>query len=174
MTHGDDRRRAVGARISALRKHRGLSLSGLAREARIGKGSLSELEGGQRNPTLDTLYAVAGPLGVPLSALLGEDSGTEGVDPHLAARLLHVEHHDDGSVSEVFWLRVTQGGTRESPAHGPGVVEHVYVVSGHLCAGRAGEEHTAGPGESLQWLSDAPHTYRSDDGALAVLTIRTP
>ena len=69
MTPGEDRRRAVGARISAIRKQRGLSLSGLAREARIGKGSLSELEGGQRNPTLDTLYAIAGPLGVPLSLL---------------------------------------------------------------------------------------------------------
>ncbi|MFT4394283.1 helix-turn-helix domain-containing protein [Gordonia lacunae] len=174
MTHGDDRRRAVGARISALRTQRGLSLSGLAREAGIGKGSLSELEGGHRNPTLDTLYAIAGPLGVPLSALLGEESGTEGAGPHLAARLLHVEHHDDGSVTEVFWLRVTPGGTRESPAHGAGVVEHVHVVSGHLCAGRAGAEHTAGPGESLQWLSDTVHTYRSDDGALAVLTIRSP
>lgn len=174
MSDGEDRRRSVGTRITTLRHRRGLSLSALAREAGIGKGSLSELEAGHRNPTLDTLYAVAGPLGVPLTALLGEDTGVEGASPHLAARLLHVEHHDDGSVTEVFWLRVTPGGTRESPAHGPGVVEHVHVVSGHLRAGRAGEEHTAGPGESLQWLSDATHTYRSDDGALAVLTIRSP
>ncbi|WP_439030299.1 helix-turn-helix domain-containing protein [Gordonia terrae] len=174
MTDGEDRRRSVGTRITTLRHRRGLSLSALAREAGIGKGSLSELEAGQRNPTLDTLYAVAGPLGVPLTALLGEDTGAVGSSPHLSARLLHVEHHDDGSVTEVFWLRVTPGGVRESPAHGPGVVEHVYVVSGHLVAGRVDHERAAGPGESLQWLSDAAHTYRSDDGALAVLTIRSP
>ncbi|MCR5977530.1 helix-turn-helix domain-containing protein [Gordonia jinghuaiqii] len=174
MTHGDDRRRTVGTRIATLRTRRGMSLSALAREAGIGKGSLSELEAGQRNPTLDTLYAVAGPLGVPLTALLGQESGAEGASPYLAARLLHVEHVPDAGTVEVFWLQVTPGGVRESPAHGPGVVEHVHVVSGHLVAGRVGEERTAGPGHSLQWISDVPHTYRSDDGALAVLTIRSP
>lgn len=174
MATADERRRAVGARITALRERRDLSLSGLAREAGIGKGSLSELEAGQRNPTLDTLYALAGPLGVPLTALLGEDTGTEGASPHLAARLLHVEHLPDGSTTEVFWLHVTPGGIRESPPHGAGVVEHILVVSGHLEAGRAGAEQAAGPGEALQWVSDVPHAYRSDDGALGVLTIRSP
>ncbi|NDK92146.1 helix-turn-helix transcriptional regulator [Gordonia desulfuricans] len=170
---GDPRRRMVGARIADLRSQRGLSMSALARAAGIGKGSLSELESGQRNPTLDTLYAVAGPLGVPLTALLGGQSGTEGADPHLSARLLHVEHHPDGGVTEVFWLRVGPG-MRVSPAHGDGVVEHLQVVRGHLVAGPTGAESAAGPGESLHWVSDTEHTYRSDDGALAVLTIESP
>jgi len=80
----------------------------------------------------------------------------------------------DGTTTEVFWLHVTPGGVRESPAHGPGVVEHILVASGHLVAGRVGEERSAGPGESIEWISDVSHTYRSDDGALAVLTIRSP
>ena len=54
---------AAGARVRALRTSAGLSLSALAAEAGIGKGSLSELESGRRNPTLDTLYALARPLG---------------------------------------------------------------------------------------------------------------
>lgn len=171
---GDERRRAVGARIATLRSEKGMSLSALARAAGIGKGSLSELESGQRNPTLDTLYAIAGPLGVPLTALLGEESGTEGAGPYLSARLLHVEHHPDGATTEVFWLQVRAGGTRVSPAHGPGVVEHMRVVRGHVIAGPRGAERGAGPGESLQWVSDAEHTYRSNDGALAILTIDSP
>ncbi|ACY20082.1 helix-turn-helix domain protein [Gordonia bronchialis DSM 43247] len=170
----EDRRTAIGARITELRTARSMSLSALARAAGIGKGSLSELESGQRNPTIDTLYAVAGPLGVPLSALLGEESGTEGSGRSLSARLLHVEHHPDGAVTEVFWLTVTPGDVRESPAHGPGVVENVHVVSGNLTAGRRGAENSAGPGETLQWISDVRHTYRSDAGAQAVLTIHTP
>ena len=171
----DSRRRTVGARIAAIRAQRGLSLSELARQAGIGKGSLSELEAGQRNPTLDTLYAVAGPLGVPLTALLGEESGTEGSGEHLRAQLLHVEHHDDGSVTEVFWLTVLPGGTRISPPHGPGVIEHVHVVTGELTAGRLGREEYATAGDSLRWVSDAEHSYRSgDEPASAVLTIRSP
>ncbi|MFW0794117.1 XRE family transcriptional regulator [Gordonia sp. CPCC 205515] len=169
-----DRRRIVGERIAALRAEAGLSLSELARQAGIGKGSLSEIESGQRNPTLDTLYAVAGPLGVPLTSLLGETSGTEGSGEYLHAQILHVEHHSDGATTEVFWLRVLPGGIRTSPAHGPGVVEHVHVVAGNLRAGRVGDEADASQGDSLQWISDVPHTYRTDAGAEAVLTIHSP
>ncbi|MGC4962949.1 helix-turn-helix domain-containing protein [Gordonia sp. DT218] len=170
----EHRRQAVGSRIAALRADRGLSLSELARRAAIGKGSLSEIEAGQRNPTLDTLYAVAGPLGVPLTALLGEDAGTEGSGEFLHAQILHVEHHPDGATTEVFWLRILPGGVRTSPAHGAGVTENVHVVTGALEAGRAGTERHAEPGETLQWISDVEHTYRSRTGATAVLTIHSP
>ncbi|GAC70140.1 helix-turn-helix domain-containing protein [Gordonia soli] len=171
----DRRRRIVGARIGRIRAERGWSLSELARQAGIGKGSLSEIEAGQRNPTLDTLYAVAGPLGVPLTALLGEESGLEGSGDHLRAHLLHVEHHTDGSTTEVFWLIVLPGGIRTSPAHGQDVIEHILVVDGELTAGRVGEEQHAGPGESIRWESDVSHTYDSGSApASAVLTIRTP
>ncbi|MYR07035.1 helix-turn-helix domain-containing protein [Gordonia sp. SID5947] len=170
----EQRRQAVGSRIAALRTDRGFSLSELARRAAIGKGSLSEIEAGQRNPTLDTLYAVAGPLGVPLTALLGEDAGTEGSGEFLHAQILHVEHHPDGATTEVVWLRVLPGGVRTSPAHGPGVTENVHVVTGELEAGRAGGELHAGPGETLQWTSDVEHTYRSTHGATALLTIHSP
>src|SRR4051812_41709202 len=57
---------AVGQRLRRLREERGLSLSALARAAGLGKATLSGLEHGTRNPTLETLYAVAGALGVPL------------------------------------------------------------------------------------------------------------
>ncbi|MFW0783249.1 helix-turn-helix domain-containing protein [Gordonia sp. CPCC 206044] len=172
--HDGRRRRAVGHRIAALRGDRGLSLSELARRAGIGKGSLSEIEAGQRNPTLDTLYAVAGPLGVPLTALLGEEAGTEGSGEFLHAQILHVEHHPDGATTEVVWLRVLPGGTRTSPAHGPRVTETVLVVTGEVVAGPVGAESHAAAGETLQWTSDTEHTYRSVDGATAVLTIHTP
>ncbi|HEY9293380.1 MAG TPA: helix-turn-helix transcriptional regulator, partial [Microlunatus sp.] len=49
---------AVGRRLREVRVSRGLSLSELARQAGIGKGSLSEIETGRRNPTLETLYAL--------------------------------------------------------------------------------------------------------------------
>src|SRR6185369_8292111 len=62
----------VGARIRELRAARGWSLSSLAERAGVGKATLSEIESGQRNPTLETLYAIAAPLRVGLSALLAE------------------------------------------------------------------------------------------------------
>ncbi|HLU53085.1 MAG TPA: helix-turn-helix transcriptional regulator, partial [Acidimicrobiia bacterium] len=45
----------VGARVRDLRKARGMSLGALAKATGVGKGTLSELESGRRNPTLATL-----------------------------------------------------------------------------------------------------------------------
>ncbi|MCM2416499.1 helix-turn-helix transcriptional regulator [Streptomyces sp. RKAG290] len=53
----------LGRRLRALRQEQGLSLSELSRRSRVGKGTLSELESGQRNPTLETLYALTTALG---------------------------------------------------------------------------------------------------------------
>lgn len=94
-----DRLSAVGRRIRELREGQGVSLSALAARAGIGKGTLSELETGQRNPTLETLYALAAPLRVPLAVLLGEELGAEASDEAVTARLLGVRHHDDGGIT---------------------------------------------------------------------------
>src|SRR5581483_5197516 len=76
-----DLARLVGDRLRTVRKERGLSVGALAAAADIGKGSLSEIENGARNPTLGTLYALAGALGVPLAALLAARAGTRVASP---------------------------------------------------------------------------------------------
>ncbi len=152
---------AVGERIARLRQSRGLSLSALARAAGIGKGSLSELESGQRNPTLSTLYAVAGQLGVPLTSLVGTVAGVEASDGVLTARLLHVDQNEDGTTTEVYWLDVRPGRARLSPSHGSAVTEHVLVLRGTLRAGPQGQESSASAGQWLRWTSDTAHSYEA-------------
>ena len=71
----------VGERLRAIRAERGLSLGALATMAGIGKGSLSEIEHGTRNPTLSTLYALANALELPLAWLLAERTGAEVSSP---------------------------------------------------------------------------------------------
>lgn len=170
-----DRLSAVGRRIKVLRSEQGMTLSTLAARAGIGKGTLSELETGQRNPTLETLYALAKPLRVPLVALLGEEPGAEASDDVVSARLMGVRHHDDGGITEVYWLTIAADGSRLSPAHGAGVTEHLLVVRGSATVGRVGEQHLIGAGESHTWLSNDDHSYAAaGEGAVAVLTITSP
>lgn len=170
-----DRLTAVGRRIRELREEQGVSLSALAARAGIGKGTLSELETGQRNPTLETLYALAAPLQVPLAVLLGEEPGAEASDDAVSARLMGIRHHDDGGITEVYWLAIAPEGSRVSPPHGPGVTEHLLVVRGSATVGRAAEEITITAGESHSWRSDVDHSYTAaGEGALVVLTISSP
>jgi transcriptional regulator with XRE-family HTH domain len=48
----------------------GLSLTELARRAGIAKSTLSQLESGAGNPSVETLWALAVALGVPFSRLV--------------------------------------------------------------------------------------------------------
>jgi transcriptional regulator with XRE-family HTH domain len=166
---------AVGARIRSLRAERGLSLSALADAAGIGKGSLSELETGQRNPTLETLYAVAGPLGVPLAALVDFRAGSVIADDGFEGVLLHTER-DAGTTSEVYLLRVSAGTTRSSPAHADGVVEQLLVLAGSCRVEYGDRSVEAATGGHLAWPADVPHRYTAtgDTDLRAVNVIVTP
>ena len=165
---------AIGARVRAARQRAGLSVSGLAARAGIGKGSLSELENGTRNPTLSTLYALAGAVGVPLATLLVEP-GSLVASPGIEARLLDARRHRDGTTVEVYLLRLLPGAEHRSGAHGPGVTEHLLVTHGRARAGAVGQEQEAAAGETAVWVSDVEHGYEALGGepVEAVLTIRS-
>lgn len=195
----DDLARLTGERLRAARRERGLSLGALAAAAHVGKGSLSEIENGVRNPTLGTLYALAGALGVPLATLLADRPGVRVASPGIEARLLDVSRdaghgggrdevhgggrdaghdgvHDGWQTVEVYRLRIEAGHGHRSPAHGPGVTEHLLVTSGRARVGRLGEETEIGPGQAAQWASDVPHGYTAlgPDPVESVLVIRSP
>jgi transcriptional regulator with XRE-family HTH domain len=164
----------VGERLRRARTERGLSLGALAAAAGVGKGSLSEIEHGARNPTLGTLYALSGALGLPLSWLLAERVGTQVASPGITARLLDA-HADDAGTVEVYALRLEPGRVHTSAAHGPGVVEHLVVTRGRARVGAAGAQVTLGTGDATTWTSDTDHSYEALDApADAVLVVRTP
>lgn len=172
----------IGRKITGLRRASGMSLSELARRAGLGKGTLSELEAGHRNPTLETLYALTAPLGVGLATLidLGEPAGrTRGAasGDGVVAILLDVFTEPRGpGVTEVYRLLIVPGERRISPAHGPGVREQLTGVSGEALVGRIGHEQRVVPGGTFSWISDVPHTFAAvgDVAARGVLLITHP
>jgi transcriptional regulator with XRE-family HTH domain len=175
----DDLARLVGERLRAARQERGLSLGALAEVAHVGKGSLSEIENGARNPTLGTLYALAGALGVPLATLIADRAGVRVASPGIEARLLDVSHEGGpggGQTVEIYRLRLEPGRLHRSPAHGLGVVEHMLVISGRARVGRLGEETEIGADQAARWASDVPHGYAAlgADPVESVLVIRSP
>lgn len=171
----DDLAALVGARVRSARQERGLSVGALAQAAGIGKGSLSEIEHGTRNPTLSTLYALANALELPLAHLLSGRVGARLSQPGIEGRLLDVSTPAGWTV-EVYRMTFEPGAERRAEGHGPGVVEHLLVTAGRLRVGRLGQERELGVGETLTWLSDAPHTYVAVGAAPAeaVVVIRSP
>lgn len=167
---------AVGARLRATRNERGLSLGALAVRAEVGKGSLSEIENGSRNPTLATLYALANALDVPLATLLAEAPGSELSSPGITVRLLDTTHQSDGTTVETYLLDFSPGHQHRSGAHPPGVIEHLHLTQGRARVGPLAAPRDLAAGDSITWPADTDHGYEALDGrpARAVGVIRTP
>lgn len=175
----------TGARIRSLRAERGLSLSELARRAGIGKATLSGLEAGRRNPTAETLYAIAGQLDLPLAALLPAPEGSDGADVAGTAPVVHgdavtvtlLAAFTDGGVStELYRLLIRPGPVQTSPAHAPGVVEYLTVFAGTARVGPVRAPLVVAAGGHASWVSDGPHIYTALGGVAveASLLIRHP
>lgn len=167
----------IGSRVRALREGRGLTLSALARRAKVGKATLSGLEHGTRNATLETCYAIAGVLEVPIAALLGPVGERE---PQIAgasvtARLLEV-FEDASATTELFHLRIAPGRTQRSPAHGPGVWEVITVFRGTALVGDPDAPSQVLAGSHLRFAADREHLYATatSEAVEASLVIRSP
>ncbi|MER6978076.1 helix-turn-helix domain-containing protein [Streptomyces carpinensis] len=171
----------VGRRLRELRTARGLSLSELARRSGVGKGTLSELESGTRNPTLETLYALTTALNRPLSAVLSDDPPPR-AEPHEGAvsgsavtAVLIERHEDDDAVTDIFRITIAAGATQESAAHVAGTTESLMILSGTAVVGVLGAPSSVGPGMSVRWPSDTPHLYSAPHGDVhGILFVRYP
>src|SRR6476661_3473883 len=60
----------IAASLRRERERAGLSLTEVARRAGVAKSTLSQLESGTGNPSVETLWALAVALGVPFSQLV--------------------------------------------------------------------------------------------------------
>lgn len=164
----------VGANVRLLRRTRGLSLIDLAQHADVAKGTLSQLEAGRGNPTIETLGALSRALGVTVRDLVtapsddapevvraGEGLRVAGWTPE--ARLIY-RAHAAGAITELYGLRLGAGVVQQSPAHPPGVIEQLYVLSGTIAVGPENAQVMLNAHDFVRFDADQPHRYAAPDG----------
>ena len=172
--------RLVGARIRRLRMARGWSMSSLAARAHLGKATLSEIESGQRNATLETMYAIAAQLQIGLSELLTEAGRAPETAPVVRGRAVEARlvaaYRDPSVTTEIYRLQIRPGRPQISPGHGPGVIEHLFITAGAVRIGPVENPIEVSAGEDWSWESSSTHSYSAIGGqvAEAVLVIRHP
>lgn len=171
----------VGAQIKLRREQRGHSLTELARRADIGKGTLSSLEAGRGNPTLDTLDALARALGIPLTDLLTPTASgdvthvkAEPVLPQEFSRQF-MARLSGGHSLEIWRLHMPANDVFDGVPHAPGTVEHMLLVAGSLRAGPVDSPVDLEPGDLVAFSGDVPHRYiAGPDGAEIHFIFATP
>jgi transcriptional regulator with XRE-family HTH domain len=173
--------KVVGENLKRLRAERTLSLSDLARASGVAKATLSALEGGRGNPTLETLSALAAALQVPMGDLITAADpepvtvvrADEGTDIRGTANDLRlVARFTPGGTVEVYEASWPKRSTRNAGGHGPGTREHVFVTRGGLKVGPVGREVGLAGGDYATFAADDPHIYEARAGTRALLLMQ--
>jgi transcriptional regulator with XRE-family HTH domain len=157
--------------IRRERERAGISASELARRAGIAKSTLSQIEAGTGNPSIETLWALAVALGVPVSRLIeppqppvrvvraNEGPTTQSGHADYAARLL--ASCPPGARRDLFTIRVQPGPAHLSEPHPPGTREHVILCSGRARLGPTGEPVELGAGDYAAYSADVRHVFEA-------------
>jgi transcriptional regulator with XRE-family HTH domain len=166
----------IGSNVRELRRRAGLPALELARRSGVARNTLTALEAGRGNPTVDTLYALADALGAPLSALLepppsgaqviraGEGTQVEGAA--LDARLLETVRRGE-LLAEVYAIRFHAGKARHAPPHPLGVEERLHLHTGRVRVGPQEAPIELGPGDYARYSGAVPHLYEALEGDAA-------
>lgn len=169
--------------IVRLRRQRGLSLSSLAEQSGVAKGTLSNLERGMGNPTLETIFALSRGLGYPISDLIADK---DEVAPTFVSRedapqirgvavelRLYNRSVSMGSATEIYDFRCLPGNRQLSDGH-PGL-EHIAVKQGRLLVGPTASPVEVGPGDYVSFPATDEHFYEAiDDVVEGFLVINYP
>jgi transcriptional regulator with XRE-family HTH domain len=164
----------LGARLRRLRRERGWRLEDLAERTGLSRAYLSRLEGGERQPSLSSLFGVASAYGVPFSSLFEPEQEAEDLVIVRASGnevqrgnggLLYSRLSDGGWAFNLQPLRVVVPAERE----GGELYRHegeqwLYVLSGRLRFGIGAEEVVLGTGDAAHFDADKPHRFEALDG----------
>jgi transcriptional regulator with XRE-family HTH domain len=175
-------RQTIAAALRRERERLGVSLAELARRAGIAKSTLSQLESGTGNPSIETLWALAVALDVPFSRLVDPPSDPVQVIRAGEAPTLHSEHAaytgallsscPPGARRDLHVITAEPGAAREAHAHIRGTTEHLVVIAGRWRVGPLGAEVEVGPGDYARFPGDRPHGYSAlAPGSSAVLVM---
>lgn len=174
MTQADAGGAPLDVIAASLRRERaraGLSLTEVARRAGVSKSTLSQLESGTGNPSVETLWALGVALDVPFAKLVdpprprvqviraGEGPAVHSEKADYVATLL--SSCPPNARRDLYLVTAQPGTPRESDPHMPGVVEHVVLASGRAYAGIPDDPVELHPGDYLAYPGDAPHIFKA-------------
>lgn len=166
-----------GADIREARRARSMTLDALARESGVSKSVLSQIERGQTNPTVATLFSIARALDLDPSTLFGGARPSGPAAPTIVRvsraetpvmadeaggyRLTILNPPEMTGTREVYRLQLEPGGVLDSRPHAPGAREQLTVLAGavEVQAGTATE--TLGEGDSARYAADIAHCIRA-------------
>lgn len=161
----------IAENLRRLRTERNLSLGQLAELCGVSKVMLSQIEKGDTNPTINTLWKIANGLKVPYTALLEQQEHTAVVIRKAVLPVQNGEnehyriycYYENGPQRnfELFQIELDAGHSYTSIGHSEKSQEYVLVSAGELELRVGGQSYHLRPDDSLCFAASTEHSYYS-------------
>lgn len=171
---------SIGSKVAALRKRTGWSLQQLATRADVSAAAIHKIEQSDMVPTITTLLKIAVALGKPVSYFAEEDAGQAGyavMTPAATERDIYTSHHgiqlrNIAGPYGRFFLAGARATVQPGADSGTRSMEHpgeelVHMLRGVLHFTINDQPYRVGPGDTLHFRGDQPHSWANRGTATA-------
>lgn len=176
----------VAKNIRRLREENKLSMDELSKLSGVSKSMLAQIERGDGNPTISTLWKISNGMKVPFDALTVRPKSpykivkTAEIQPLLEdggrVKNYSIFPDDENRRFAVYYLELAKDSYWESEPHLKGTVEFITIFTGTIEIIADGHKFPLEKGENIRFKADAVHSYRNigDEPAILHMIIFNP
>ena len=169
----------VAANLKRIRKSKCMSLDQAAEQTGVSKSMLAQVERGEGNPTLSTLWKLSNGMKVPFNALTVSPKA-----PYEVVRTAEMQPilEDGGKVKNyclfpddenrkfsVYYMELAPGSHWKSEPHLRGTTEFVTLFAGAIEITADQKDIVVQAGESVRFQGDTTHAYRNISDQTTIL-----
>lgn len=166
----------LGANVAALRQKQGLTQAALAKKAGTTRASITLIESGSANPTLEQLLKVATALSVSIEELI---SRPKAECQHIRAKDIPVANRSEHGITlrqllpdaihatGLDELVMEPGSVMVGSPHLTGTKEYFTCLKGQISVRVLGQAYDLKPGDVLAFPGDSNHSYKNTGKTVA-------
>lgn len=167
--------------LKRLREERKLSLDNVAKLSGVSKSMLGQIERGEVNPTVSTVWKISNGLKISFTQLMSRpESDIEFIDKSEIQPLVEdngrfrnfpVFPFDSTRRFEMYLLEIDGGGYLNAEAHPQGTQEFITVFSGQVTININNENFVLTMGNSIRFKADSSHVYKNTGSGTCTLSM---
>lgn len=171
----------IANNLKQIRENKKISLDKVAEMTGVSKSMLGQIERGESNPTITTVWKIANGLKVSFTSLINYPQPEATVisraeikpmiEDNGKFRIYPLFPYENGRGFEVFSIEIDQGGYSSSDAHWEGTQEFFTVFDGEVTVRVNNQDYIISQGDSFKFRADKTHSYHNSGLGMARLSM---
>ena len=167
----DEIKKQLGVNLRILRKKRAWTLDQVADSTGVSKAMLGQIERGESNPSVGTIWKIANGLKVSFSSLLSPPVQQVSI---IKSNMIEALEENDGKYRvypiftfdpvrqwEYFKVELDPGCVYDSSSHGDEVEEYITITQGTLHITIQNERYELQAGDAIRFKAGSDHKYEN-------------